>query len=374
MERAVPKRIPKFACDYLLGGIGFEACLAANRTSLNAVKLLPEYIVEEPVVPEMKTDLFGRTFDAPFMPGPVGLTGLMWPNAVEHVARAAVKHNLPVGLSSFSTSSVEDIAPIAGDCLWFQLYCMRNADFEKDQIERAKASGCSTMIVTVDIPTTTRRERDIANGLSVPPVIDFSTVVDVLTKPAWAVATLKAGMPRFRNIERYAPQGLSALDAAAYLNELVDTHVSVEKLKRLRDEWQGNLIVKGVLSTSDATICRTTGVDAIVVSNHGGRQLDAAPTAIEVLPGIREVVGNSMLVMADGGVRSGLDIARLIAQGADFVLLGRAIVYALAAIGPSGPDHAITILKEEFRQTMSQLGCSNQSDLRSRLVPASNDS
>lgn len=372
MERAAAKRVPKFAHDYLIGGIGVEAGLAANRVALNDVKFLPKYIVEKPVTPNISKKMFGRTVDAPFMPGPVGMTGLMWPRAVEHVARAAVRHNIPVGLSSFSTSSVEDIAPIAGDALWFQLYCMREPEFEQDQIDRAKAVGCDTMIVTIDIPTPTRRERDISNGLSVPPVFDLSTVRAVLSKPAWAFATLKAGIPRFRNIERYAPKGASIADAAAYLNDLVDAHVSVEKLKRIREDWHGNLIVKGVLAESDAEICRSVGVDAVVVSNHGGRQLDAAPTAPDMLPAIRNVVGNSMMVMADGGVRSGLDIARMIALGADFVLLGRAFVYAVAAAGAAGPDHAMMILKEELKQTLSQTGCSELCELADRRVAVQN--
>ena len=366
MERAAARRVPRFAFEYLQGGIGAEACLAANRTALDRIELVPRYIPEAPLEPDLSTPLFGDSLAAPFAPGPVGLSGLMWPRAAEHIAAAAVRHALPVGLSTLATSSIEEIAAIAGERLWFQLYCPNVVEIENDLIDLAEAAGCKGLIVTVDIPTVTRREREIANGLSVPPHFDLTTVLQIATRPRWALQMLRAGVPRFRTVERYVPHGASRAEAAQFLAQVIEGHVTAKKLERIRARWSGRLVVKGILTADDARLCRALGADALVVSNHGGRQLDAAPTAPAVLPVIREAVGPDLPLVVDGGVRSGLDVARLIACGADFVLLARAFVYAVAAAGAAGVDHAMLILKEELRHTMAQTGCARLSELPGR--------
>ena len=332
MERATKRRIPKFAFDYLQGGIGAEACLTGNRRALDNVQLAPRYLPTEPIQPVLETNLFDREFPMPFAASPIGLSGLMWPRAAEHIARAATRHGLPLGLSSFATSSIEEIGAIAGDLLWFQLYCTQKSEIENDLIDRAESAGCEVLVVTVDIPTVTRREKDIANGLSVPPKFDLVTLSQVALRPTWAFATLRAGIPRFKTLLPYIPGG-STLDASAiFLRDMVEGHVTVQKLDRIRDRWRGRLIVKGILTTEEALLCQDLGADAIVISNHGGRQLDAAPLIPHVLPDIRAAVGPDFPLIADGGVRSGLDVARLIACGANFVLAGRAFIYALSLI------------------------------------------
>lgn len=357
MERAAARRVPKFAFDYLQGGIGAESCLARNRAALDAVQLAPRYLVEKNFTPDLSTTLFGETYPLPFAPGPVGLSGLIWPNASQRIAAAATALGLPVGLSSFATASIEDIAAIAGEGLWFQLYCTADPAIEMDLIGRAEATGCKTLIVTLDIPTETRRERDVANGLSVPPRIDLATLLQVAAKPRWALETLRCGIPRFRSLERYVPKGTSQAESARFLTDLSEGHVTRNKLESIRKRWPHRLIAKGVLTDEDARACRDVGIDALVVSNHGGRQFDAAPTAPEVLPSIRRAVGDDLPLIADGSVRSGLDVARLLACGADFVLLGRAFVYAVAAAGDAGPDHAFALLREELRHSLAQCGC-----------------
>ena len=368
MERATKRRIPKFAFDYLQGGIGAEACLTGNRRALDNVQLAPRYLPTEPIQPVLETNLFDREFPMPFAASPIGLSGLMWPRAAEHIARAATRHGLPLGLSSFATSSIEEIGAIAGDLLWFQLYCTEKSEIENDLIDRAESAGCEVLVVTVDIPTVTRREKDIANGLSVPPKFDLVTLSQVALRPTWAFATLRAGIPRFKTLLPYIPGG-STLDASAiFLRDMVEGHVTVQKLERIRDRWRGRLIVKGILTAEEALLCQDLGADAIVISNHGGRQLDAAPPIPHVLPEIRAAVGPDFPLIADGGVRSGLDIARLIACGANFVLAGRAFVYAVAAAGETGVDHAIFLLREELKQTLSQIGCQELGDLATHRI------
>ena len=368
MERATKRRIPKFAFDYLQGGIGAEACLTGNRRALDNVQLAPRYLPTEPIQPVLETNLFDREFPIPFAASPIGLSGLMWPRAAEHIARAATRHGLPLGLSSFATSSIEEIGAIAGDLLWFQLYCTEKPEIENDLIDRAAAAGCQTLIVTVDIPTVTRREKDIANGLSVPPKFDLVTLSQVALRPTWAFATLRAGIPSFKTLLPYVPDGSTLGASAIFLKDMVEGHVTVKKLERIRDRWRGRLIVKGILTTEEALLCQDLGADAIVISNHGGRQLDAAPLIPQILPNIRAAVGPDFPLIADGGVRSGLDVARLIACGANFVLAGRAFIYAVAAAGETGVDHAIFLLREELKQTLSQIGCQELEDLATHRI------
>ena len=368
MERATKRRIPKFAFDYLQGGIGAEACLTGNRRALDNVQLAPRYLPTEPIQPVLEMNLFDREFPMPFAASPIGLSGLMWPRAAEHIARAATRHGLPLGLSSFATSSIEEIGTIAGDLLWFQLYCTEKSEIENDLIDRAESAGCEVLVVTVDIPTVTRREKDIANGLSVPPKFDLVTLSQVALRPTWAFATLRAGIPRFKTLLPYIPSGSTLGASAIFLKDMVEGHVTVQKLERIRDRWRGRLIVKGILTAEEALLCQDLGADAIVISNHGGRQLDAAPLIPQVLPEIRAAVGPDFPLIADGGVRSGLDIARLIACGANFVLAGRAFVYAVAAAGETGVDHAIFLLREELKQTLSQIGCQELGDLATHRI------
>ncbi len=362
MERAARWRIPRFAHDYMSGGIGRETGLSRNRSELDRVRFMPRYLAEvEP--PDLATEILGQNVAAPFAPAPVGLTGLMWPDAPKHIARAAAARGLPVGLSTYATASIEEVGAIAGPRMWFQLYPLRDETIEADLLARFAAVGGEVLLVTVDIPGPTRRERDIMNGLSVPPRRDWRTWMQCAMRPGWSLETLRAGIPEFRNVTRYVPEGADETSVLDFLGSIMASHVSPERLRRYRDMWKGKLVVKGVLDVRDARIAADCGADGIVVSNHGGRQLDAAPTAPEVLPAIRQAVGDRMAVLADGGARSGLDIARLLAMGSDFVLLGRAMTCSVAAMGAEGPAHALHVLTEELRGTLVQIGCSRTTEL-----------
>ena len=368
METAARRRIPHFAYDYFVGGIGEEVCLRRNRQALQGVQLLPRYLVEGADRPECGASLLGRSYDAPFGVAPVGLGGLLWPKSAEIIAAAARRHNLPFILSNYATTSLETLRTIAGSHAWFQLYYPNRPAVLEDLLRRAGESGYDTLVVTLDIPVTTRRARDIANGLCVPPKFTLGTWFDVLRRPAWALATLRAGIPVFENQECYAPKGADLDEKAAFLSGLVEGHVTPQALRRLRADWRGRLLVKGILDPADARLAQSIGVDGMIVSNHGGRQLDAAPTAVEALPTIREAVGPDMALMVDGGVRSGLDIARYLALGADFVFLGRAFLIACAAAGAPGADHAMVILKQELSMTLAQIGCSKLAELPAFLA------
>ncbi|MEM9061604.1 MAG: alpha-hydroxy acid oxidase [Pseudomonadota bacterium] len=361
MERAAQRRTPKFAWDYTSGGIGDEQGRARNISAFHDIRFMPQYLREIPPV-DLTTEILGQTHAAPFAPGPVGLTGLMWPNAPLHIMRAAASHGLPSGLSSVATSSLEEGGEILGRNLWFQLYPMKDEAAEQDILKRFEAVGGEVLLVTVDVPGQTRRARDVGNGLAVPPRQDWRTWARGAMRPRWAVETFFNGMPSFKTVERYNA-GDTAQNAFDFLKEIFYGHCDIEKLKKYREWWPGKIVVKGLLSLEDVRTAMDVGIDGVIVSNHGGRQLDAAPTAVEVLPQIRQLVGGKMAVLADGGVRTGLDIAKYLALGADFVLLGRPMVFAVCAAGPEGPPHAIEILKQELSTTLNQIGCPDYRDL-----------
>ena len=361
MEAAARRRTPRFAYDYMAGGIGAEEGLARNISDFAHVKFMPRFLAEPGTV-DLTTTILGQEVSAPFAPGPVGLTGLMWPDAPLHIARAAKAHGLPSGLSSVATNSMEEISAVLGDRLWFQLYPMRDDKIEEDILARYKAAGGEVLLVTVDIPGPTRRARDIRNGLSVPPRRHWKTYLQGAMRPRWAIETLKTGMPQFKTLTPYMDTA-GGETTASFLGRVLGGHNPPERLKRFRDLWPGKMVIKGLLSVDDARTAQEIGADGIIVSNHGARQLDAAPTAIDVLPDIRQAVGGSMAVLVDGGVRTGLDIARYLALGADFVLMGRPLAFSVAAMGAKGPEHALEILKQELSTTMLQIGCADHREL-----------
>ncbi len=367
MAASARRRIPRFAWDYMAGGIGREALLSENCTRLDRIKLRPRYLVDDAETPDLSHALLGTDYPLPFGVAPLGLSGLVWPAAAEHIARAARARGIAFALSGVATSSIEEIGAIGGH-IWYQQYSTPDSDINADLLRRAQAAGFETLVVTVDIPTATRRERDIRNGLSVPPELNLRSLIDILQRPAWALAMLRAGVPEFRTLKPYLDEHLSLAELGLQLAQLLEGHVSREKLEWYRAHWPGKLIVKGILDSTDAKACVDIGADAIVVSNHGGRQLDAAQTAVDALPTIRAAVGADFPLIADGGIRSGLDIARYLALGADFVLLGRAFMFALGAIGARGPEHLIAVLQDELRATLGQLGCPSIRQLPEFLI------
>jgi isopentenyl diphosphate isomerase/L-lactate dehydrogenase-like FMN-dependent dehydrogenase len=370
IEKIALKRLPRFLADYMRCGMGNSQSVYRNREALEAVTLLP-YYSRNIMAAETAVKLFDKTWQAPFGIAPVGLGSFAWPGASDALAAEAQNHGIPFCAPTFSLASLEQLRLAAGDCGWFQLYRPNLPEVEVDILKRALDAGYQTLMVTVDIPTQMRRAHDIRSGFTIPPQFDFNSICQMLTHPRWSAAQawhcINHGIPGFDNLNRYIPADMSINQAMQYRSDMILGYISEEVICSLRDAWPGTLIVKGVLSVADAVAYKACGVDGILISNHGGRQLEAAPATIDQLPLIRAAVGESFPLLVDGGVRSGIDICRMLARGADFVMLGRPVYYAMAAMGRPGAAHVIELLIEEFRCAMGQLGCENIAELRGHL-------
>lgn len=367
LKRRAKKRIPTFVFDYINSGCNQEVSLANNRTALDAVRLRPDYLspYNKPV---LNYKLFDQTYSMPMGIAPLGLTGLVWPNTSLMHAKAANKNNIPFVLSTLSTTSIEQAAAVAENNFWFQLYPLAQQKTCSDLINRAKAVGCQHLVVTIDVPAPGRRPKDMKSGLSVPPKIKFNSIFQSILKPQWSLATLINGLPEFTTLTPYMSDVENLQDVSNYIRNNLKDVVDLEKLKAIRDVWPHKLIVKGINHIDDALRAAGIGVDGIIVSNHGGRQLDAAQSPVEIIKSIREETPQNISIMADSGIESGVDIARYLANGTDFVFVGRAMLYGVAAHGEIGAQHAIDIFSEELAQVLSQLHCQHVVDLPQHLI------
>jgi L-lactate dehydrogenase (cytochrome) len=359
---AAKKRIPHFAWEHLASGTGAEVALSLNRAALNAVRIVPQFLNGR-LVPSLGTRVFDQEFQAPFGIAPVGMTGLLWPGSEHILAKAAALHGIPYCLSAVACETPETVGPMARGRGWFQLYPPRDRTIRDDLIRRARESGFTALIVSVDVPGYGMRERQRRVGLTDPPRMRLNNLLQIAARPSWAAATLLHGAPRFRTLEKYAGNRHRVEAARFVLHELCAA-VDREYLKEIRDQWQGPLVLKGILHPEDARRAVALGVDGIIVSNHGGRQFDGTPASIQVLPSIVAAVGGTTTIILDSGVRTGLDIVRAIVLGAEFVLLGRAFMYGVAALGERGGDHVSTLLKEDTTNNMTQLGVASVDALR----------
>jgi len=362
------RRIPHFAWEYLDSATGTESVKHLNRTALDAIRLCPTALGGE-FQPDLTTPLLGQEQSAPFGIAPIGMSGLIWPGAEAALARLAVQQGIPYGLSTVATRLPEEIGPLAGDRGWFQLYPPRDADIRADLLRRARAAGFRVLVLTVDVPFPSRRERQLRADLAFPPKKTPRMLLQTALRPEWALRTLRMGVPRLRLMEEYKRLEGNA-PSTGHAGYQLRVNPDWDYVAALRAGWDGPLVLKGVLQPDDARRAKAEGVDAVWVSNHGGRQFDGAPASVDVLPGIRQAVGPEYPVIADGGVESGLDILRMIARGADFVMLGRAWHYALAALGPRGAAHLDHILREDLIANMMQLGLTSPRDAGKRHWPA----
>jgi L-lactate dehydrogenase (cytochrome) len=320
-------------------------------------------ILHGEIAADLATPLLGETHPLPVGIAPLGMSGLVWPDAERMLARAATRAGIPYGLSTVATQTPETIGPLTVGKGWFQMYPPRDPEIRKDMLNRAQTSGFSTLILTVDVPVASRRERQLRSGLTQPPRLTPRLLAQVALRPSWALGTAQHGMPHMRTLDNYSSD-TRAKDSTAHIGYLLRTSPDWDYLDWLRDHWAGNLVVKGVLNPEDVPRLEKAGVDAIWISNHAGRQFDAAPASIDVLPAIR--AATSLPLIVDSGIEGGLDILRAIAQGADFVMLGRAFHYALAALGRDGPAHLIDILSRDMNANLGQLGVARPTDLRGR--------
>lgn len=349
-------RIPRFAFEYLDGGCNEDVNLYKNTSEIREVELKPFYLKQHTPA-DMKTELFGHVYDAPFGIAPVGLQGLMWPNAPEILAKAAVKHNIPFILSTVSTASIERVSEITEGKAWFQLYHPAEEIIKKDIIKRAEAARCPVLVILCDVPTFGYRPRDIRNGLSMPPRMTLRNILQIMSKPEWALRTLFHGQPAFATMQPYMPKGMNMKKLGAYMDKTFSGRLNEDRIASIRDQWKGKLVLKGVATDEDTELAIKLGLDGIIVSNHGGRQLDAGQSTIKSLHPIIKSYKGKLKIMMDGGMRSGPDVARTLACGADFTFMGRSFMYGVAALGNEGGDHTISILKTQLLQVMEQIGC-----------------
>jgi L-lactate dehydrogenase (cytochrome) len=357
-------RIPHFVFEYLDSGTGREMTTLSNRTALDAVKFLPS-VLHGPQSPDLSRSFLGQTYAAPFGIAPVGMSGLIWPDAERLLAAEAARANIPYCLSTVAAQTPEHVAPVLGSKAWFQLYPPKDEAILKDILARAKAAGFHALVLTLDVPVASRRERQTRSGLTQPPRFGPRLLWQTAQRPAWAMAMLKTGAPRMRLLDSYASNTRS-LSSTAHIGYLLRTSPDHAYLERVRALWEGPLIVKGILDSSSIPMIEQTGVDALWVSNHAGRQFDGAPASIDMLPHIREA--SDLPIIFDSGIGGGLDILRAMALGADFVMLGRAWHYALAALGPRGPQHLTDMLTQDLIANLGQLGVQNLADLPQRLI------
>ena len=356
------KKIPRFAFEYLNGGCNDDVNIKRNNDEIRNVQLRPDYI-KKFNGSSLKTSVFGIEYDFPFGIAPIGLQGLMWPNSPEILAKSAFKNNIPFILSTVSTSSIERISEITEGKFWFQLYHPAEDKLTNDLIIRTHDSGCKVLVILCDVPTFGYRPKDIKNGLSMPPKMNLNNFFQIFSKPHWAVETIKYGQPSFETLKPYMPKGLNLKQLGGFMNQTFDGRLNEGKIKKIRDKWKGKLVLKGVSSEFDVKQSIRLGIDGIIISNHGGRQLDAGPSSIKVLEKIAPKYGDKIEIMMDSGIRSGADISRTLATGAKFTFLGRSFMYGVCALGKKGGDQTIHILKTELNQIMEQLCCEKISDL-----------
>ena len=361
LERRAYRRMPFVAQEYLRTGTSREELVARNKAAFARVNFCPKFC-KGPLSPKLATQVLGQDFSLPFGMAPVGLTGLMWPKAEIMLAQVAKAYEIPFSLSTAATETPEALAPHIGDFGWFQLYTPKDKNLAKDLLHRAQKAGFTTLLITADVPTPSRRERMTRAGLQLPPKITPYLLWQGMTHPTWSVHTLKRGLPRLRTVESYAGQNsLKSVDE--FIHFEFGGNLSWDYVAFLRDHWDGPVVLKGILHPEDAEKAVELGLDGVVVSNHGGRQFDGAMTSIEALPAIVQAVKGKTAIIFDSGVRSGLDIMRALALGAEFVMLGRPFLYGITALGVNGGAHVVELLKEDLKVNMIQLGVESLEEL-----------
>jgi L-lactate dehydrogenase (cytochrome) len=361
------RRVPKAFFDYADRGSYAEETLRANREDLQQIKLRQRILVDVSKR-DMKTDILGQPSALPLVLAPVGLLGMQHGDGEIHACRAAQAAGIPFTQSTMSICSIEDIAAAVDKPFWFQLYVMKDRGFIKALIERAIAAKCSALVLTVDLQVIGQRHQDIKNGMTVPPEWSLSKLVDFATKPAWVSGVLRGKRRTFGNLAGHLKISDDITSLSTWINSQFDTTLSWKDVEWIRSIWPGKLVLKGILDVEDAEIAAKSGAQALVVSNHGGRQLDGAPSSIEVLPEIVDTVGSQIEIMFDGGIRSGQDVMRALALGAKSCMIGRAYAYGLGAGGQAGVEKAIGLIAKELETTMGLCGVNTIAEIDDRVI------
>jgi len=367
LRQTARRKIPKMFFDYAEAGSYAEETLRANRVDLQRIKLRQRVLIDVSHR-DLRSTIVGEPVPLPLGLGPVALTGMQRGDGEILACRAAHAAGIPFCLSTMSVCSIEDVAEAVEKPFWFQLYVMKDRGFVRSLIERAAAAKCSALVLTVDLQVLGQRHCDVRNGLTVPPEIRLKNVLNIATKPTWALSILRAKRKTFGNLAGHARGTHSVNSLAEWIAGQFDPALSWKDVEWVRSLWPGKLIIKGVLDLDDARLATKTGADALVVSNHGGRQLDGAPSSISALPRIADAIGGGIEIMFDGGIRSGQDMLRALALGARSCLIGRAYLFGLAAGGQAGVAKAIDIIRNELDVSMALCGVNTIRDIDRRVI------
>jgi len=363
------KRVPRMFYDYADSGSWTEETYRSNESDFARIKLRQRVAVNMENR-SLKTTMAGQQLAMPVALAPVGLVGMQHADGEILAARAAEKFGVPFTLSTMSICSIEDVAENVEKPFWFQLYVMRDRDFIKRLIDRAKAAGCSALVLTLDLQIMGQRHKDIINGLSAPPKITLRNMLNMSTKPRWGLGMLATRRHTFRNVVGHAATAADLNSLSAWSAGQLDPTLNWDDVQWIKERWGGKLILKGIMDAEDAEIAVRSGADAIIVSNHGGRQLDGAPSSIAALPPIAQAVGDKIEVLMDGGIRSGQDVIKALALGAKGVFIGRAFVYGLGAMGEAGVTKCLELIQKELDVTMAFCGLRDVKQVdRTILVP-----
>ena len=355
------KRLPKLVFDFIDGASGDEKLAEINSKALDQIRLEPK-VLRNVEKRSLKKKVLGYEFDFPFGFAPMGMTNLSWPGADSMLAAESARNNIPTCVSMASTTTLEKMYELSEGHSWMQLYIFQDENFVMELLDRAKNTGYEVAILTVDVPVLSRRTRDDKNGFSYPFKIGPKQFFDFATHPIWSLSTLLSGIPKPMNyVTSKSGDGI-------FKRKESRGSTDWDTLKRVRDKWKGKLIIKGVMSPDDAKQIKEAGADAIQVSNHGGRQLDSATAAINMLPLIRKSVGSDFPLIFDSGIRSGSDIVRALAFGADYAMIGRPVMYAMGADGRKGLRRIVEIIKEEVSTTLGLVGLNDINDVTSKIV------
>jgi len=369
LREMAKRRVARAIFDYVDCGSYSESTLRANRADLEAIALRQRVGIDVERR-STRTTMAGQEVAMPVALAPTGLTGLNWADGEMLAARAAERFGVPFTLSTMSICSIEDVAGAVTRPFWFQLYVMRDRGFAASLIERAKQAKCSALVLTLDLQIQGQRHRDLKNGLAVPPRLTLGTFLDVLSKPSWALNVLRGRRKSFGNLEGRIPEAGSLTTLSQWIAGQFDPTLSWKDVEWVKNLWGGKLILKGILDAEDAKIAASSGADAIVVSNHGGRQLDSTISSIRALPEVVDAVGDRIEVWFDGGIRSGQDVLKALALGARATMIGRAFLYGLGAMGEAGVTRALEIIRAELDVSMALCGLRDVKDAGRSILRA----
>ena len=371
LRHGARRRLPHFAFEYGDGGAGEDTGIRHNWSALDAIEMVPRYGIM-PELPPVKVKLFGREYTAPLGIAPMGSPIVVWPGADKLFAKAAQHAGVPYTLGCAGGATIEEIAKIAPDVFWFQLYRFAKNDHAIgfELVKRADAAGAHVLMLTLDVPVRTVRAREVKVGVGGGGKFkaDWRMALGMVKCPSWAVAMLQNGQPRFANIQPYAGPNASLNDTITYARKEMGGAFSWDEVARYRDKWKRPLVVKGILHPADAEKAVSIGVDGILVSNHGGRQVEALPAPIDCVPAVVRAVGEKATVLFDSGVRSGTDVARALALGAKAALAGKAFLWSVGALGAEGPGHAIDLFIDELQSALGQVGAHSPDEARNVTV------